>query len=551
MLSKSQIAKLLSCSISRRKTDFYVASSCYLCNSFCTLTKPPERNESPEIPSWVKCLDDKSHGSPDADENFVIPSLASWVNSYGSYGRTEVAKVTSSDIEEINVEKVCKLLRNRYSSPDCVVAALNASGVGSSSRMIERILKKFSNDWIPAFGVFTWAKLQMGHHHPSVLCDLMVDILGKSRKFHLMWKLVEEIRMLEGYVTLATMSKVMRRLARAGKYQDAIEVFKEIEQFGVKRDVAAMNVLMDALVKENSVEHALEVFLQFKACIPCDIHTYNILIHGHCKCKQFDNARKFLEEMEQQGFEPNVISYTCFVEWYSREQDFHNVNAILDEMKKKGCSPNTVTYTILMQGLGKAKQINDALGVYENMKTIGCAPDPSFYSSLIYILSKAGRFKDAWDVYEDMGKQGVKPDLLTYNTVIAAACEHSQEETALKILKKMEEDSCKPDLKTYASLIKMCCRKKRMKVLQFLLNHMFKNDVSIEVSTYSLLVRGLCKSGKLEEACLFFEEMVARGIVPWETTYKLLVNKLDGMSMGKQKEHIQKLMSEAKEWAEI
>ncbi|XP_030543454.1 pentatricopeptide repeat-containing protein At3g22670, mitochondrial [Rhodamnia argentea] len=551
MLSKFHVAKLLSCSASQRKTDLYVASSCYLCNSFCTVTKPPERNESPEIPSWVKFLDDKSHGSPDADDNFVIPSLASWVESYGPYGRIEVAKVTSSDIEEINVEKVCKLLRNRYSSPDSVVAALNASGVGSSSSMIERILKKFNNDWIPAFGVFTWAKLQMGHHHPSVLCDLMVDILGKSSKFHLMWNLVEEMKIVEGYVTLATMSKVIRRLARAGKYQDAIDAFKEIEQFGVKRDIAAMNVLMDALAKENSVEHAREVFLQFKSSIPCDIHSYNILIHGYCKCKQFDNARKILEEMEQQGFEPNVISYTCFVEWYCREQDFHKVNAILDEMKKKGCSPNTVTYTTLMQGLGKAKQLNDALEVYENMKSFGCAPDPSFYSSLIYILSKAGRFKDAWAVYEDMGTQGVKPDLLTFNTVIAAACTCSREETALKILKKMEEDSCKPDLKTYASLIKMCCRKKRMKVLQFLLNHMLKNDVSIEVSTYSLLVRGLCKSGKLEEACLFFEEMVLRGIVPWETTCKMLVQKLDGMSMGKQKEHIEKLMSVAKKGEKI
>ncbi|XP_056169755.1 pentatricopeptide repeat-containing protein At3g22670, mitochondrial isoform X2 [Syzygium oleosum] len=222
MLSKSQIAKLLSCSVSQRKTELYVASSCYLCNSFCSVTKPPERNESPEIPSWVKSLDDKSHGSPDAEDNFVIPSLASWVKSYGPYGRTEVAKVTSSDIGEINVEKVCKLLRNRYSSPDCVVAALNASGVGSSSSMIERILKKFSNDWIPAFGVFTWAKLQMGHHHPSVLCDLMVDILGKSSKFHLMWKLVEEMKTLEVYVTLATMSKVMRRLARADKMKRAL-----------------------------------------------------------------------------------------------------------------------------------------------------------------------------------------------------------------------------------------------------------------------------------------------------------------------------------------
>ncbi|KAJ7979691.1 Pentatricopeptide repeat-containing protein [Quillaja saponaria] len=276
----------------------------------------------------------------------------------------------------------------------------------------------------------------------------------------------------EGYVTLVTMTHVMRRFSKAGRYMEAIEAFHQMERFNVRKDT---NTLMVALVKENSVEHAHDVILEFKSSIPLNSHTFNVLIHG--------------------------------------------VDEVLDNMKEKGCPPNVVTYTVVMHALGKAKQINAALEVYEKMKHNGCVPDVSFYSSLIFILGQTGRLKDAPDVFEDMSKHGVSPDVLTYNSMISTACAHSQEETALKLLKEMEENSCKPNLKTYAPLLKMCCRKKRRKVLDFLLNHMFRNDISIEVGTYSLLVHGLCKNGKLERVCSFFEEMVLKGLAPQRTAH--------------------------------
>ncbi|GMP56359.1 hypothetical protein CsSME_00020882 [Camellia sinensis var. sinensis] len=559
MLFKSKTFKILLHCRSRTNPNMYKGSVHHIngvYNFFCNTTESPKIDdsptipESPELPTWVKFSEKTNPQLENPDEDFVLPSVSYWIDNHKLHHQTTHIKIKSivSDIIDSDLNKISKVLKNRFQSPDDVIQALNCCccSVDLSESVVEQILKRFSNDWIPAFGFFNWGKFQMGFEYSGELYNSMVDILGKCKKFEVMRELVEEMDQFEGYITLITMTKVMRRFAKAYRYEDAIEAFRRIERFGLSKDVEAMNALMDALVKENSVEHAQDVYLEFKNCIPPNSHTLNVLIHGWCKVRQMERARETMGDMEKLGFHPNVISYTCFVEAYCREKDFRKVDVILEEMQEKGCPPNAVTYTIVMHALGKAKEIGEALKVYEKMKKDGCVLDSPFYSSMIYILSNAGRLKDAREVLDDMPNRGVIPDVLTYNTMISAACEHSQEENALKLLQEMEKNQCKPDLKTYAPLLKMCCRKKRMKVLFFLLKHMFENDVSLDLGTYSLLVRGLCKSGKLEHACSFFEETVLRGFVPKVSIYEMLREELKRKGMEKAKEQVEELMLQAR-----
>ncbi|CAN1129129.1 Pentatricopeptide repeat-containing protein At3g22670, mitochondrial, partial [Linum perenne] len=495
--------------------------------------EPPDNPESPDLPTWIRDHQCSASEDPD-DADFSIPSLSSLFAKPVFQTHKKVAKILLSGPNDADIDTVNDILQKRYPSPDDVVQALNGCDVKARDDLVLHILKRFSYDWVPALGVFNWAKNQTGGVLTAQTYDFMVDVLGKCKQFTLMLELVEEMRGLEGYVSLSTMTKVMRRFAKARKQENAVEAFREMERIGVARDVAALNVLMDALIKECSVEHANSVFLEFKDSIPPDPKTFHILIHGYCKARMLGDARRTMEDMEKHGFQPCVISYTCFIEAYCKEKDFRNVDVILDEMQEKGCKPNVVSYTIIMHALGKAKQTNEALEVYEKMKRDGCVPDASFYGSLIFIMSSSGRIKDAWDVFRDMEKQGVHPNLLVYNIMIASACSHWQGTQALELLKKMEQDSIKPEVKTYAPLLKLCCKKKAMRVLKLVLNHMFENEVSIDLGTYELL-----------EACLFFQDAVSKGMFHKDNLYKLLVEDLQRRSMTELKDKMEKLVSQA------
>ncbi|KAK4257970.1 hypothetical protein QN277_007490 [Acacia crassicarpa] len=548
MLSKLQVLKVIHHLLPRRLTNSNGLRYFLYSNPLCTMVNSQQSPESPELPVWVKLPDNQSPESADSDDDFVIPALADWVDAHMLTGQTQLARLSlRENKDEDDVTAICRVLKELHPSPEKVAESLERYDFPVSENLVHKILSRFSNDWIRALGFFIWAKTQTAYVHSPELYNFMIYILGKAKKFDLAWNLVEEMHQLEGYLTCNTMVVLWRRLSKAGKYEEAVEAFRNMERFGMNKDIEAMNALMDALMKENSVEHAHKVLLEFKDSISPDSRSFNILIRGFCRARKLDQAYKAIEDMREHGFQPCVVTYTNIIESYCREKDFRKVREVFDKMKEKGLSPTVITYTIFMHALGKVGQLSEVLDLYETMKSNGCVPDPPFFSSLIYIFGRAGRLKDARDLFDDMPKLGVTQDVFTYNTMISIACTHSQEETALGLLKEMEEKSCKPIVETYHPLLKMCIRKKRMKVLNFLLCHMFKNDVSLDVATYSLLITRLSRSGKLDRACSFFEEMVSQGLDPMQNgTFKTLVGELQSRSMLKEKEHIESLCHRSK-----
>ncbi|XP_078436945.1 uncharacterized protein LOC144707612 [Wolffia australiana] len=459
--------------------------------------------ESADLPLWFKPSKD------DADnDDFIIPSKLDAFSSLKSY---------SNDQEQ-----------QRPTSP------LTAS----------EILKRFSNDWASAYAFFKWVLDKPPHQLSPELFDLMVDILGKSKQFDEMWRLIDEMgdRKL---VSLSTLSKVMRRLAGSGRWAEAVEIFHKMEEFGVKKDTLALNSLLDTLCKERSVMRARDVFFAVRENIPPDAKTFNILIHGWCKARKIEEALWTIRIMRDSGFVPCVVSYTPLIEAHCLDKNFKAAEEILREMKASGCSPNVVTYTILMHSLGKAKETGEAMRVFEEMKREGCLPDPSFYNSLIYILCQGGLLKDALSVYHDMKGRGCPPDVNTYNTLISAACASSQEVMALTLLLKMGDDSCMPGVKTYIPVLKQCCKKKMMKLLGFLLDDMDRRGFGCDQETYTMLVQRLCNCGKLRKACSVLERMLFRGFIPRERTRMMLLEALQRKEMMVERETVVKLIAEA------
>ncbi|KAL6637841.1 hypothetical protein ACP70R_025413 [Stipagrostis hirtigluma subsp. patula] len=502
-----------------------------------------------DLPDWFK--NPKGDGprasldgdNDDDDDDFVLPAKSGFSEerSGGGSGSSSVSgggskplslhsvcPASHQDAEfEADVDEVSRILSSRFASPEAIVIAMECCPVKVSARLVDKILHRFSNDWVAAFGFFMWAGEQEGYRRCADSYDMMVDILGKFKQFDLMFGLISQMHEAGGLVSLVTMTNVMRRLCGASRWSDAIDAFHKMDRFGVAKDTKAMNVLLDTLCKERSVKRARGAFEALMGTIPPDESSFNTLVHGWCKARMLKEARETMKEMEEHGFSPSVITYTSLIEAYCVEKDFQTVYSILAEMRTKGCLPNIITYTIVMHALGKAGRTQEALDTFYKVKQDGCNPDASFYNSLIYILGRSGRLQDADFVVEEMHRTGISPNLTTFNTLISAACDHSQAENALKLLVKMEEQSCKPDIKTYTPLLKLCCRRQWVKTLLFLICHMFRKDITPDFSTYTLLVSWLCRNGRLAQSCLFLEEMVLKGFAPKQETFDLVLDKLE------------------------
>ena len=458
----------------------------------------------------------------------------------------------SSDDKEAARRIRLVLSRSSHGTIEDVIERLeldkSCSKIQISSSLVESLLSGFRDDWKSALGFFRWACSCSTYKHTSTSYTRMVDLLGKMKQFGRMLELVNEMHM-EGFLTLDTLAKVMRRFTGASKKEQAIKIFDELELYGITKNTEAMNILLDTLSKERYVETAREIFLELKPVIPPNAYTFNIFIHGWCKINRMDEAEWTVLEMKGYGFQPSVITYSTMIEAYCKKTTIDRAYELLDMMIAEGCTPNVVTYTVIMHLLAKSHRYDAALNVVDRMNVTGCKPDRIFFNSLIYVLGKAGRLTEAIRVFErDMDQNGVTPDLTTYNTVISIFCHHSLVEEALKILEKMENASCIPDLLSFTPLLKLCIKRGEIEdMLSFLINEMVnKHQLSLDLATFSLLIHGLCKNGRLDWAFLLFEEMVNQEIVPRNQTWKLLLKEAEEKSMSSTVEKIKDLVKKCR-----
>ncbi|XP_020258978.1 pentatricopeptide repeat-containing protein At3g04130, mitochondrial-like, partial [Asparagus officinalis] len=422
----------------------------------------------------------------------------------------------------------------------------SCSKIHLSSQLVDALLYKFGEDWKSALGFFRWANLQSDHKPTTYSCDKMVDILGKMKQIDRMWEIVKWMGK-GGLVTMETVAKIMRRLAGAGRWKDAIEVFNDLKSWGLDQNTESMNLLLDTLCKEKKADVAREIYLNLKGQISPNANTFNIFVHGWCNARRIDEAMWTIQEMKDFGFNPSVITYSTIIKAYCKKFKFSRVYDLLDEMVANGCSPNVVTYTIIMHSLAKSRKFEEAISIVEKMRMSGCKPDTHFYNSLINILGLAGQVGEASHIFGvEMQMNGVSRNLSTYNTMISVFCSHDRQDDALGVLKEMEDFSCKPVLHTYIPLLKLCFKTGNLDdQLRMLLGEIVnKHHLSLDLDTYTLLIHGLCNVGEIEWACQLFDDMISREILPKDRTFGLLMCEAEQRNMDGVVEKIKCLMKQ-------
>ncbi|KAL4573865.1 hypothetical protein LXL04_020685 [Taraxacum kok-saghyz] len=397
-----------------------------------------------------------------------------------------------------------------------------------SDNLISHLLHRFKDDWKSSLAIFKWAESQKGHTPLPNSYAIILDTLGKSKQIEKMMSLLTQTPHHD--VTLTSISKVMRRLCGAGKWQKAVKIFDDLNTFGLQKNTESMNLLLDTLCKENKVEQARKIFLELKSCIPPTPHTFNIFIHGWCKVNRVEEAHWTIQEMKGYGFSPSVITYSTIIKSYCQNHNFDNAYKLLDDMKRRNCPPNVITFTIIMCYLTKFGEFKEAMMIPEKMKLFGCVPDTLFYNALIHTLAKSGKVEEAINVFEfEMARFKVVRNTSTCNSMIAMFCHHGMDQKAVNVVKSMGNlENCRPDIQSFHPLLKMWFRTRKVDLwLSDLLDEMVsKYCISLDLSTYTLLIHGLCRVGRCEWAYGLFREMVGKDIIPRYYTCVLLLEEI-------------------------
>ncbi|XP_059642750.1 pentatricopeptide repeat-containing protein At1g52640, mitochondrial [Cornus florida] len=434
------------------------------------------------------------------------------------------------------VNDLCRVLSDFRNPQHDIESALTSFSSRISTDLVQQVLKRCKNLGFSAHRFFLWARRFPGFEHTRESYHILVDILGSSKQFPLIWDFLVEMRDTRCCeISPKIFWIVFRAYSRANFPADAIRAFDKMIDFGIEPGIDDLDQLLYVLCKRKHVKHAQQFFDRIKFEFAPSVKSYSILMRGWGDIGDSGQALKLFDEMLERGCSVDVLAYNSMLDCLCKGGNVDEAYTLFREMGFKGLEPDAYTYSIFIRAFCEANNIHSVFRVLDRMKRYNLVPNVFTYNCIIKKLCKNDRVEEAYQLLDEMIERGVRPDVWSYNAIQAFHCDHSEVNMALRLISRMDKDSCLPDLHTYNMVLKMLIKIGRFDRVIKVWESMEERGFYPSVSTYAVMVHGLCKKkGKLEDACKYFEMMIDDGIPPYSCTCELLRNRLIGFGFSEQ-----------------
>ena len=149
-----------------------------------------------------------------------------------------------------------------------------------------------------------------------------------------------------------TYTMMINGYCRVNCLWQACGIFNDMKERGIKPDVITYTALLDGRLKENlrralSLQHGKEMEVEKTDDSPFwnelndmgkeiepDVYCYTVLIDGHCKTNNLQDAIDMYDEMIARGLQPDIVTYTALMSSCWRKGDRYRVITLVDEILK-------------------------------------------------------------------------------------------------------------------------------------------------------------------------------------------------------------------------
>lgn len=456
-------------------------------------------------------------------------------NQWNSSSLSLRSLISSNSGTDDDVETVFRIVSSSTSTKN-LTQSLKSSGVFLSNDLIDRVLKRvrFSHsNPLQALEFFNYTAQRRGFYHTSSSLDTMLYTLGRNRKFHQIWEVLNDVKMKDrSLITPRTVQVVLARIAKVCSVSQTVESFLKFKRLILQFDTDCYNGLLRTICQEKSMTDARNVYHNLKRKFRPNLQTFNILLSGW---KSSEEAEGFFNEMKDIGVAPDLVSYNCLLDVYCKNREIEKAYNLFDKMREEGICPDVISYTSIIGGLGLVGQPDKARDILKEMKEYGCYPDVAAYNAAIRNFCIAKRLGDAYNLMDEMVAKGFNPNSTTYNLFLRCFYWSNDLGSSWSLYRRMMETGCLPNTQSCMFLIKLCNRQEKVDMALLLWNDMVEKGFGSYILVSDVLFDLLCDMGMLVDAEKCFLQMVEKGHKPSNVSFKRikvlmeLANKHDSL----------------------
>ena len=252
--------------------------------------------------------------------------------------------------------------------------------------------------------------------------------------------------------TLDMWSTLLRGYAKRGLVEHMMGAIKQIQAQGLELNLTCLSIIMNALYDKQLLQPAADVLrtIQTYSPPPEDPDTpnlteqlrvaHNIALNGLLRSRAVTEANKLLQKMEEEGPQPNIVTYNTFLNRYTNMHHRNGVASTLRTIADRGLQPDIYTFTILYVGACRNGDEDVKTALLRRMKSLDVKPNNALLCAAIASILGSGSndaIPTAMELLSRMEREPdhtIKPNVVTYHTIM-----HSVDELVLqKVL--TEED---------------------------------------------------------------------------------------------------------------
>ncbi|WCJ30661.1 Pentatricopeptide repeat (PPR) superfamily protein [Euphorbia peplus] len=345
----------------------------------------------------------------------------------------------------------------------------------------------------------------------------------------------------------ATYNTLIDLYGKAGRLDDAANVFADMMRSGIAMDTITFNTMIFTCGRHGHLSEAESILSKMEERgISPDTRTYNIFLSLYADMGNIDAAIECYRKIREVGLFPDTVSHRAILHELCERSMVKEVEAIIEEMDKSSqhidehSLPGIIKMYVNKGLLDKAKDYlekfqldgrlssktraaimdvyaemalwDEAEAVFRNPSFMGQKRDILEYNVMIKAYGKGKLYDKAFYLFKSMRNQGTWPDECTYNSIIQMFSGADLVDQAWDLLTEMQEAGFKPKCLTFSSLIACYIRLGQLSNAVDIYKEMVKVGVKPNEVVYGALINGFANAGEVDKALEYFRMMEGSGI---------------------------------------
>lgn len=338
---------------------------------------------------------------------------------------------------------------------------------------------------------------------------------------------------------VVTWNSMVAGYAQNGRFDEALDVCREMESLRIKPDADTMASLLPS-VTNTSPENVLSVKEMFLKLDNKNLVSWNVMIAVYANNSMPAEAVDLYLQMEVHGIEPNAISVASvlpacgdlsalllgrkihrYVERKKLQPNLRLENALVDMYAKCGSlteartvfdqmrCQDVVSWTSMISAYGMSGQGYDAVALFSKMLMSGLCPDSIAFVSVLSACSHAGLLEEGRYYFKIMTEQyKLVPRIEHFACLVDLLGRAGKVEEAYDLIKQMPME---PNERIWGSLVAACCIYSNMDIGILAADHIF--HLAPNQSGYYVLLSNIyAKAGRWGDVKRVRKFMNSKGI---------------------------------------